>query len=112
MTTCTRTDISQPVQERPAVLPIPLQMGVTNALLHELCEDHTIEWVTREITHLLDRHHRGDWGNLDPHDIRMNQLALATGDRVLSVYEIDETAIYVITDAGHQSCMVMRREDY
>jgi len=112
MTTATRSSIEQPVKFREQVLPIPLAVGVTSALIHELCEDHTEGWVTREITRLFDRHLTGDWGNLDAHDKRMNELALRTGDRVLSKYEIDGTDIYVITDAGHASMTAMRVRDY
>ena len=112
MTTATRTSHEQPVSYRPQVLPVPAQLVVTTALLHELGEDHTEGWVQREIIRLVERHHMGDWGELDSHDQRMNEIAVQTGDRILSRYTIDGTAIYVITDAGHASCCVMRVTDY
>jgi hypothetical protein len=35
---------------------------------------------------LLDRHARGDWGDIDPQDQGLNEQALVTGARLLSVY--------------------------
>jgi hypothetical protein len=37
---------------------------------------------------LLDRHVRGDWGEIDEEDQGLNEQALVTGDRLLSVYAI------------------------
>lgn len=101
-----------PHLRQPYVLEPTHTVVVTATLVHELAEDHTVGWVEREILRCADRHFRGDWGNLDLHDKRMNELALATGDRLLSTYEIDGTKVYIITDAGHEVTTIMRRCDY
>ena len=45
------------------------------------------------------RHVSGDWGNLDAHDIAVNNLAVKEGDRILSAYELsDKTRIWIITE--------------
>src|ERR671931_2726167 len=50
---------------------------------------------------LLDRHASGDWGDIDPEDQGLNEQALRTGDRLLSVYPIAEgVTIWVITEAA------------
>jgi hypothetical protein len=50
---------------------------------------------------LLDRHTRGDWGDIDEEDQGRNEQALLTGDRLLSVYPIAEgVTIWVITEAA------------
>jgi hypothetical protein len=50
---------------------------------------------------LLDRHANGDWGNIDPEDEGLNEQALRTGDRLLSVYPITEgITVWVITEAA------------
>jgi hypothetical protein len=53
------------------------------------------------IMRCLDRHLAGEWGDLDAHDARMNDDALAArdGSRLMSVYTVDGTRVYVITDA-------------
>jgi hypothetical protein len=50
---------------------------------------------------LLDRHSRGDWGDIDPEDEGLNDQALLTGERLLSVYPIAEgVTVWVITEAA------------
>jgi hypothetical protein len=39
------------------------------------------------IAELLDRHARGDWGNLCAFDRKQNSQALKTGAKLLSAYE-------------------------
>jgi hypothetical protein len=51
----------------------------------------------------LVTHSRGDWGDIDPEDRGLNEQALVTGDRLLSVYPIAEgVAIWVITEAADE----------
>jgi hypothetical protein len=48
----------------------------------------------------LQRHARGDWGDLCDGDKRSNDAALKTGARILSAYRLpDGTKIWIITDA-------------
>jgi hypothetical protein len=50
---------------------------------------------------LLDRHARGDWGDLDEEDLGRNYQALRTGDRLLSVYPIAAgLTVWVIAEAA------------
>jgi hypothetical protein len=52
---------------------------------------------------LLDRHARGDWGDLDPEDEGRNDQALVTGERLLSVYPIAAgVTAWVITEAADE----------
>jgi hypothetical protein len=52
---------------------------------------------------LLDRHSRGDWGDIDEEDQGLNEQALLTGDRLLSVYPIAEgVTVWVITEAADE----------
>jgi hypothetical protein len=49
----------------------------------------------------LTRHQNQDWGNLSSSDIRANQNAVMNGDRVFSLYRLnDGTRLWVITDAA------------
>jgi len=48
---------------------------------------------------LMTRHLEGDWGELDDFDYGQNELALRTkGDRIMSVYECPQGAVWIITD--------------
>jgi hypothetical protein len=50
---------------------------------------------------LLDRHASGDWGEIDAEDQGLNEQALVTGDRLLSVYPIAEgVTVWAITEAA------------
>lgn len=49
---------------------------------------------------ILARHIRGDWGELDGHDIACNHAALVSGDRLHSVYSAAHgEEVWVISDA-------------
>lgn len=53
---------------------------------------------------LLQRHHHGDWGNLDIDDQRRNDAALIDGSRIFSSYNVapdasPEVKIWIITEA-------------
>jgi hypothetical protein len=61
----------------------------------------------------IDRHHAGDWGELDEHDRHENDLALTKGYRLFSVYR-DRTGhkFYVITEADRSVTTVLLPGDY
>jgi hypothetical protein len=66
-----------------------------------------------DILAALRRHAAGDWGNVDPDDRAANDLALATGGRLLSVYEsAEETTFWVITEADRSVTTVLLPDDY
>ena len=61
---------------------------------------------------LLARHHSGDWGELDEHDRRENQLSLQHGWRIVSSYPIGEKTIWVITEADRSVTTLLLPEEY
>lgn len=63
---------------------------------------------------LLDRHIRGDWGDVDAEDAQANDDAVAAGDlRILSVYHTkDGVKLYIITEASRESTCVLRADEY
>ena len=62
---------------------------------------------------LLDRHARGDWGELDEEDRRANGQALSTGARLLSAYALpDGVQIWVITEADRSATTLLLPEEY
>ena len=48
---------------------------------------------------LINRHRRGDWGDLDDEDIQRNNDALMDGSRLLSAYIVQNIMFWVITEA-------------
>ena len=59
----------------------------------------------------LQRHHSGDWGDVDEHDRHMNEDALRDGDRLFSVYKsVRGQKFYIITEWNVTT--VLLPEDY
>lgn len=62
---------------------------------------------------LLDRHVRGDWGDMDAHDRQENEQALTDGSRLLSAYTLPNgTRIWVITEADRLATTLLLPEEY
>jgi hypothetical protein len=50
---------------------------------------------------LLSRHAAGDWGAISGDDRGLNEQALVTGARLLSVYKIaEDVTVWIITEAA------------
>ena len=61
----------------------------------------------------LDRHRRGDWGDVGKEDWQANERALKHGERLLSVYHAaDGTLFWVITEWDRSLTTVLLPEDY
>ena len=61
---------------------------------------------------LLSRHASGDWGELDAHDRRENEISLKHGWRVLSSYPVAEKKVWIITEADRSVTTILLPEDY
>lgn len=62
---------------------------------------------------LLARHLHGDWGSLPVEDKTANELALLTGKRLLSSYDLPGDArIWIITEADRSVTTILLPEDY
>ena len=61
---------------------------------------------------LVQRHASGDWGDLDAHDRRENEIAVREGLRILSAYEIDGTRFWVITESDRSTTTILLPEEY
>ena len=60
----------------------------------------------------LARHAMGDWGDLDEHDRKENELSLEQGYRVLSSYLVGERCIWIITEADRSVTTILLPEGY
>ncbi len=60
-----------------------------------------LQKVGQSPVEFLDRHIRGDWGDVCPDDAALNDEALKDGSRILSAYKLkDGTKIWVVTEAA------------
>jgi hypothetical protein len=67
----------------------------------------------QDVTAAIRRHVTGDWGDLDEHDRRENELSLQQGFRLLSAYASQcGTRFWVITEADRSVTTVLLPEDY
>ena len=61
----------------------------------------------------IRRHGGGDWGDVDGHDSKQNDIALREGGRILSSYKTTlGEQIWVITEADRSSTCILLPEDY
>ncbi|AXW12104.1 hypothetical protein CJO90_05645 [Ralstonia solanacearum] len=62
---------------------------------------------------LLNRHARGDWCELSSEDRQQNELAVTTGQRVLSSYLLGNgQKIWIITEWDRSATTVLMSEEY
>jgi hypothetical protein len=61
----------------------------------------------------LNRHVRGEWGDLCEEDRRENEFSVAEGLRILSAYGLrDGTKIWIITEADRSSTCILLPDEY
>lgn len=61
----------------------------------------------------LSRHHSGDWGDLDEPDLAVNERALLTEGRLVSVYSSTRhVRFYIITEADRSFTTVLLPHEY
>lgn len=61
----------------------------------------------------VERHARGDWGAVSAEDAKANGEAVASGERILSVYRTASgIEVWVITEADRSSTCVLLPDEY
>ena len=62
---------------------------------------------------LLQRHLNGEWGDVDEHDRRENELSVLHGWRILSSYMLSNgTRIWLITETDRSCTTFLLPEEY
>jgi hypothetical protein len=61
---------------------------------------------------ILARHVTGDWGDCYPEDAEMNNEAVTTGDRIMSVYKFPTVTLWVITEWDRSVTTILLPEEY
>ena len=71
------------------------------------------EAFAKFITESLNRHVKGDWGELGDEDRAENELSLKEGFRILSAYESGELPkIWIITEANRSATTILFPDEY
>ena len=67
-----------------------------------------------EVRQCIERHKKGDWGDLSDNDKQANQDALVHGDQILSAYNTREGSdkVYVITEYDRSVTTVLFASEY
>ncbi len=60
----------------------------------------------------LQRHLKGDWGDLDNDDKRVNQWAVELRLRILSIYHTPLGDLWIITEADRSSTTLLLPAEY
>ena len=60
----------------------------------------------------LSRHRLGNWGEIDTHDRRQNELSLKHGWRILGSYSVADRCIWIITEADRSMTTILLPEEY
>ena len=62
---------------------------------------------------LLNRHVAGDWGEMTENDRQMNDLAISSGGRLLSTYDLpDKVRLWIITEEDRSATTLLLPGDY
>ena len=62
---------------------------------------------------LLDRHARGDWGEMIADDWDRNDRALVSGERLLSAYALPNgVRVWIITEVDRSATTLLLPQDY
>jgi hypothetical protein len=64
------------------------------------------------ITTLLRRHQTGDWGKINDADRRENEISIQQGFRIMSVYSVNDTKVWIITEADRSATTILLPCEY
>ncbi|MDV2988820.1 MAG: hypothetical protein ACRKGH_09245 [Dehalogenimonas sp.] len=90
---------------------VPLGQVVATRGVHALAGEKPefAEFMRRS----LNRHAKGDWGNIDEADKQENELSLKQGFRILSAYEAGGLPkIWIITEADRSATTILFPDEY
>lgn len=61
----------------------------------------------------LWRHLQGDWGDLSENDLRCNDAAVKTGDRIFSAYQVNnDLKLWIITESDRSVTTLLLPSEY
>lgn len=91
------------------------QIVATRGVYDLACRNPEFAWFIQES---LNRHVKGDWGDVDDADKKNNDMALKQGMRLLSAYNDDRfpengiATIWIITEADRSVTTILFPDEY
>ena len=70
------------------------------------------EFTMDELLRLIHRHVNGDFGEINEEDRRENRFSIEHGLRVMSVYTVNSTKLWCITEADRRVTTILLPEEY
>jgi len=78
-----------------------------------LLAPQALEKAGQQPQEFLDRHAAGDWGEVDSHDAKENEISLQRGFRLLSSYTTEAgDRLWIITEADRSATTLLLPEEY
>jgi hypothetical protein len=72
-----------------------------------------LEKNNQGVLEFIQRHAKGDWGDVCEEDRKENELSLQYGFRLISVYSLnDGTKIWIISEANRSATTLLLPEEY
>jgi hypothetical protein len=71
-----------------------------------------LEEVVEDPLRYLSRHRSGDWGEINPQDLRENERSFEHSWRILSSYTVGEKRVWIITEADRSVTTILLPEEY
>ena len=65
-----------------------------------------------QLLNLLYRHVAGDFGEIDEEDRQENWLSIREGFRIMSTFTINDTKLWIITEADRSSTTILYPSEY
>lgn len=79
------------------------------ASVSEYMKQHSLD---HDIVRLINRHIRGDWGELPEDDKEANDLAIKQNTRILSKHKLKDEYVYIITEADRSYTTILFPHEY
>ena len=70
------------------------------------------EFTMDELLDLIRRHVHGDFGEINEEDRQENLLSIREGFRIMSVYSLNDTKVWVISEADRSVTTILRPDEY
>ncbi|MDD7803741.1 hypothetical protein [Ralstonia solanacearum] len=99
------TAVVMSLKPRPPLFPLGQVVATRGVLLH-------LEREGIAADPYLDRHVRGDWGDVPPEDAEANRHAVQNGARILSSYQISGERVWIITEADRSVTTLLFPSEY
>lgn len=99
------TAVIIPIKPTPPLFPLGQIVATRGVLMH-------LEREGIAADPYLNRHVRGDWGDVPAEDADANRYAVLVGARILSSYQIAGERVWIITEADRSVTTLLFPHEY